>query len=98
MKKNLPDWKLNRDALDPQPSTYPLSYRAMDINDEKIYLYISPWTLDQYWSTLVLFYINHYSNIIGFSIPTFIILNVMRVSKANPLAMLTFLKALLFAT
>ena len=37
----------------PQPSTYPLSYRAIDINDVKIYLYISPQTLDQYWSTLV---------------------------------------------
>ena len=54
MKKNLPDWDSNRGPSDPQPSTYPLSYGAIDIKIVKIDLYISPQTLDQYWSTLVL--------------------------------------------
>ena len=34
-------------------ATYPLSYRAIDIIYVKIDFYISPQTLDQYWSTLV---------------------------------------------
>ena len=55
MKKNLPDWELNRGPSDPQPSTYPLSYRALDIIDVKINFYILPQALDQYWSTLVFF-------------------------------------------
>ena len=44
---------MNRGTTDPQPSTYPLSYRAIDILDVKIDFHISPQTLDQYWSTLV---------------------------------------------
>ena len=43
----------NWGSSDPQLSTYPLSYKAIDIIDVKIDLYISPQTLDQYWSTLV---------------------------------------------
>ena len=52
-EKNLPDWESNRGPSDPQPSPYPLSYRAIDIINVKIDLYISTQTLDQYWSTLV---------------------------------------------
>ena len=37
----------------PQPSIYPLSYRAIVIFEVKIDFYISPQTLDQYWLTLV---------------------------------------------
>ena len=44
---------MNWGPSDPQPSTCPLSYRAIDINDVKIDFYISPQTMDQYWSTLV---------------------------------------------
>ena len=36
MKKNLPDWESNQGPSDPQPSTYALSYRAIDIFDVKI--------------------------------------------------------------
>ena len=54
-EKNLPDLESNRGPSDPQPSTYPLSYRAIDIFVVKIDFYISPQTLDQYWLTLVLF-------------------------------------------
>ena len=50
MKKNLPDWG----SSDSQPSTYPLSSRAIYIINGKIDFYISPQTFDQYWSTLVL--------------------------------------------
>ena len=39
--------ELNRGPSDPQTSTYPLSYRAIDIV-VKIDLYVSPQTLDQY--------------------------------------------------
>ena len=52
-EKNLPEWESNWGPPDPQPSTYPLSYRAMDIIAMKNDLYIWPHTLDQYWSTLV---------------------------------------------
>ena len=50
MKKNLTDWESNGGPSDQQPSTYPLSYRALDIHKVKIDFYISPQTLDQYWS------------------------------------------------
>ena len=36
VKKSLPDWEFNRGPSDPQPSTYPLSYRATDIIYVKI--------------------------------------------------------------
>ena len=52
-EKYLPDWESPWGISDPQPSTYPLSYTALDIIIVKIDLYISPQTLDQYWSTLV---------------------------------------------
>ena len=54
MKTNLPDWKMSRGISDPQLSTYPLSYRALEIIEVKIDFLISLQTLDQYWSTLVL--------------------------------------------
>ena len=54
LKENLPDWESIRGPSDLQPSTFPLSYRAIDNNSVKIDFYISPQTLDQYWSTLVL--------------------------------------------
>ena len=52
--KNLPGWDSNWGTSDPQPSTYLLSYKAIDTIDVKIDFYISPQTLGQYWSTLVL--------------------------------------------
>ena len=52
-EKNLPGWDSNWGTSDPQPSTYLLSYKAIDTIDVKIDFYISPQTLDQYWSTLV---------------------------------------------
>ena len=52
-EKNLSDWESNQGPSDPQPSFYPLSYRAIDIINAKIDFYISPQTLDQYWSSLV---------------------------------------------
>ena len=53
-EKNLPDWESNRSPSVPQPSTYPLSYRAIVVIYVKIVFIISQQTLDQYWSTLVL--------------------------------------------
>ena len=54
MKKNLLHWELNQGPSDPQPNTYPLSYKAIEIFYLKIDLYILPQTLDQYWLTLVI--------------------------------------------
>ena len=52
MKKNLPDWESYLGLSDPQLSTYPLSYRAIDIINVEIDICISPHTFDQYWSAL----------------------------------------------
>ena len=49
--KNLLYWESNRGTSDPQPSTYSLSYRAID-NIVKFDFYMLPQTLDQYWSSL----------------------------------------------
>ena len=46
MKKNLYDWELNQDPSAPSNALYPVSYRAMDINNIKL-ISISrcrPWT------------------------------------------------------
>ena len=52
-EKNLAGWESNRGPSDLQPSTYPMSYRAINVVNVKIDFYISPQTLDQNWLTLV---------------------------------------------
>ena len=53
-EKKSPNPGIQAGPSDPQPRTHPLSYRGIDMIGAKINFYISPQTLDQYWSTLVI--------------------------------------------